>query len=100
MKRTIVCGIFLVLLGGAAFAQRRAVEPGALPSRGKSANVGPVAPNVGMTPAAVGMGHDGVAPNATNGNVPKTAGASSTTSRKTVQPNATSGAAAPTVQPN
>ncbi|MGB8887212.1 MAG: hypothetical protein WCC87_10845 [Candidatus Korobacteraceae bacterium] len=79
MKKVLVCGMLLGLIPSLALAQRGRMAGGIGPSA-HTPNVGGMPSNVGIHPNAVGISHDGIAPNAT------TVGNQS----KTVTPNATS----------
>ena len=103
MKKILVCGMLLGFLTTIGYAQRRAVEPGALPGRGHAtspmgANVG-MGTNVGMSPSAP-TGHDGISPSAvasgTSAKSAKSVGSTTTT----VKPNAATSGATKSVDPN
>ncbi len=115
MKKILICGMLLGFLTSSGFAQRRAVQPGALPSRGHAINAGSmganvgVSPNVGMSPTAA-TGHNGISPSAVaSGTSAKNVGSSTTTVKpnaatmgatKSVDPNAANGNASATAAPN
>src|SRR5271155_2241214 len=96
MKKILVCGMLLGLLTSVSYAQRGHAVGGVGPGA-RIPNVGPVSPNARTSPNAIGVGHDGVMPNAvTTQKNPKplTPNATTDPTAKTV------GSTAKTVGPN
>jgi len=84
MKKLLLFCTVVGLLTGVSFAQRGRAVGGVGPTAGRMTSVGPIAPNARISPNAVNIGHNGIAPNATS------IGANP----KTVAPNSTAGATA------
>lgn len=90
MKKVLICGMMLGLLTSVSYAQRGHAIGGVGPGA-RTPNVGPVSPNARVSPNAIGVGHDGVMPNAvTMGKNPKPLTPNGTTdpTAKTVDPTA------------